>query len=92
MLETMLSAEPQVLLTWTAEDGPRVHVTNLPHGLGVPTEPNRLLRFEEWLDDASAALMTEAMQCLADRGEAFNLLLRPSARSMSRSMAARLAG
>jgi signal transduction histidine kinase len=76
MLETILSAEPQVLLTWTAEDGPRVHVTNLPHGLGVPTEPNRLLRFEEWLDEASAALLTEAMQSLADRGEAFNLMLR----------------
>ena len=76
MLEMILSAEPQVLLTWTAEDGPRVHVTNLPHGLGVPTEPNRLLRFEAWLDEASAALLTEAMQSLADRGEAFNLLLR----------------
>src|SRR6478736_3949594 len=55
MLEMILSAEPQVLLTWTAEDGPRVHVTNLPHGLAV---------------------LTEAMQSLADRGEAFNLLLR----------------
>ncbi|HEV3242579.1 MAG TPA: PAS-domain containing protein, partial [Methyloceanibacter sp.] len=76
MLETILSAEPQVLLTWTAEDGPRVRVTNLPHGLGVPTEPNRLLRFEEWLDEASAAELTEAMQSLADRGEAFNLMLR----------------
>jgi len=76
MLETILAAEPQVLLTWTAEDGPRVHVTNLPHGLGVPTEVDRLLRFEEWLDEASAAELIEAMQALADRGEAFNLMLR----------------
>lgn len=52
MLETILSAEPQVLLTWTAEAGPRVHAASLPHGLGVPPEPNRLLRFEEWLDEA----------------------------------------
>jgi signal transduction histidine kinase len=76
MLETILSAEPQVLLTWTAEDGPRVRVSNLPHGLGVPTELNRLLRFEDWLDQASAAELTEAMHSLADRGEAFNLMLR----------------
>jgi signal transduction histidine kinase len=76
MLETILAAEPQVLMTWTAEDGPRVQVTSLPHGLGVPTEPDCLLRFEEWLDEASAAELTEAMQSLADRGEAFNLMLR----------------
>ena len=76
MLETILSAEPQVLLTWTAEDGPRVHVANLPHALGVPSEPNRLLHFEDWLDEASAAELTEAMQALADRGQAFNLMLR----------------
>ena len=75
MLETILSAEPQVLLTWTAEDGPRVHVANLPHALGVPSEPNRLLHFEDWLDEASAAELTEAMQALADRGQGFNLML-----------------
>ena len=75
VLEIILSAEPQVLLTWTAEDGPRLHVANLPHALGVPSEPNRLLHFEDWLDEASAAELTEAMQALADRGQAFNLML-----------------
>jgi signal transduction histidine kinase len=76
MLETILAAEPQVLLTWTAEDGPRVHVANLPHGLGVPGDADGLLRFEEWLDQSSAAELTAAMQSLADRGAAFNLMLR----------------
>lgn len=76
MLETILAAEPQVLLTWTAEDGPRVHVANLPLGLGVPSDPDRLLRFGEWLDAGSAEELTLAMQALADRGEAFNLMLR----------------
>jgi signal transduction histidine kinase len=80
MLETILAAEPQVLLTWTAEDGPRVHVANLPHGLGVPSDPDHLLRFEEWLDAGSAEELTLAMQALADRGEAFNLMLRTERR------------
>ncbi|MGB6346760.1 MAG: PAS-domain containing protein [Methyloceanibacter sp.] len=75
MLESILSAEPQTLLTWTEDEGPRVHVTNLPATLGVPTEPHRLLRFAEWLDEASAAELTAAMRALADRGEAFNLML-----------------
>jgi signal transduction histidine kinase len=76
MLETILAAEPQVLLTWTAEEGPRVHVANLPHWLGVPSEPDSLLRFEDWLDETSAAELTEAMRALAERGEAFNRMLR----------------
>ena len=76
MLEQILAAEPQTLLTWTEEDGPHVHVANLPSALGVPSEPKRLLRFEQWLDEESAALLTEAMEALADRGEAFNLMLR----------------
>jgi hypothetical protein len=42
----------------------------------VPSDPDRLLRFEEWLDAASAEELTLAMQALADRGEAFNLMLR----------------
>ncbi len=75
MLESILSAEPQTLLTWTEDEGPRVHVTNLPSALGVPSEPHRLLRFAEWLDESSAAELTEAMRALADRGEAFNLML-----------------
>ena len=75
-LETILAAEPQVLLTWTEEDGPRVNVANLPLPLGVPSEPQLLLRFSEWLDQPSAAEINEAMQNLLDRGEAFNLMLR----------------
>lgn len=75
-LETILAAEPQVLLTWTEESGPRVNVANLPPPLGVPCEPQRVLRFGEWLDAASAAELMAAMQCLLDRGKAFNLMLR----------------
>ena len=41
-----------------------LHVANLPLGLGVPSDPDRLFRFEEWLDAASAAELTLAMQTL----------------------------
>jgi PAS domain-containing protein len=75
MLETILASEPQVLLTWSDADGARLHVANLPSHLGVPTEPHRLLRFRQWLDEASAAALTAAMRSLVERGEAFNLML-----------------
>lgn len=75
MLETILASEPQVLLTWTEAEGPKLHVANLPSQLGVPTEPHRLLRFRQWLEEPSAAALTQAMQHLVERGEAFNLML-----------------
>lgn len=75
-LETILASEPQMLLTWTEAGGPRLHVANLPMALGVPDEPQHLLRFDEWLDAPSAVALTEAMQSLVERGEAFNMMLR----------------
>jgi signal transduction histidine kinase len=76
MLEMVLAAEPQMLLTWTEADGPRVLAANLPPALGVPREPERLLRFAEWLDGPSAEALDEAVRALTERGEAFNLMLR----------------
>ena len=75
MLETILASEPQALLTWSEIDGAKLHVANLPAQLGVPTEPHRILRFRQWLEESSAAAVTSAMRSLVERGEAFNLML-----------------
>jgi signal transduction histidine kinase len=75
MLETILASEPQLLLTWNDADGPRLRIANLPEHLGVPSEPHQILRFRHWLDATSAAALTDAMQRLVERGEAFNLML-----------------
>ncbi len=75
-LETILAAEPQVLMTWTADGAPRLHVANLSPAFGVPSEPHRIFIFEAWLDAPSAAVLKEAVLRLAERGEAFNLMLR----------------
>ncbi len=75
-LETVLAAEPQALLTLTEAGEPELLVSNLPLSFGVPREPERLLDFAAWLDAASTAELEPAMQALAERGEAFNLMLR----------------
>jgi signal transduction histidine kinase len=75
-LETVLAAEPQALLTVGEAEGPELLVSNLPASFGVPREAERLLRFESWLDAPSAADLNAAMEALAERGEAFNLMLR----------------
>jgi signal transduction histidine kinase len=75
-LETVLAAEPQALLTLSELAGPELLVSNLPASFGVPREPERLLTFGSWLDAASTADLDAAMQALAERGEAFNLMVR----------------
>lgn len=75
-LETILAAEPQVLMTWTNDGAPRLHVANLSPSFGVPTEAHRVFIFESWLDMPSAAALKDAVLRLAERGEAFNLMLR----------------
>jgi len=76
MLDKVLAAEPQVLLTLAESGEPELLVANLPQELGVPGEPDKLLHFAAWLDKASATELVAAMQALEERGEAFNLILR----------------
>jgi signal transduction histidine kinase len=75
MLDTVLSAEPQVMLIWPGSGNPRVLAANLSPALGVPTDATLLLRFSDWLDEASASALMNAMRNLSERGEAFNLML-----------------
>ena len=75
-LETVLAAEPQALLTLSETGAPELLVSNLPLSFGVPREPERLLNFASWLDGPSTGELDPAMQALAERGEAFNLMLR----------------
>lgn len=75
-LETVLAAEPQALLTLAEAGSPELLVSNLPSSFGVPRDPERLLDFASWLDESSCAELEPAMTALAERGEAFNLMLR----------------
>ena len=65
----------QALLIVAESGPPELLVANLPVGLGVPRDAETLLTFEAWLDAPSASALELALQALADRGEAFNLML-----------------
>jgi signal transduction histidine kinase len=75
-LETVLAAEQQALLTVGEAEEPQLLVSNLPASFGVPRDAERLLRFGSWLDAPSTQDLSAAMEALAERGEAFNLVLR----------------
>ena len=78
-LETVLSAEPQLLVIFADDGEAELLVANLPPQLGVPSQIEHLLDFAAWLDEASVASLDSALQAMAERGEAFNLLLRTQA-------------
>jgi signal transduction histidine kinase len=75
-LDTLLAAEPQALLTVAESGEAEVLVATLPATLGVPRETNALLNFADWLDATSAQELEIALDRLAERGEAFSLMLR----------------
>ncbi|MCJ7598706.1 MAG: PAS-domain containing protein [Methyloceanibacter sp.] len=75
MLDTVLSAEPQMMLIWPGSGNPRMLAANLSPALGVPSDAALLLRFSDWLDEASSSALQDAMRNLGERGEAFNLML-----------------
>jgi signal transduction histidine kinase len=74
-LETLLAAEPQALLTLAETGEADLLVATLPPALGVPRDVPGLLDFANWLDSDSAQALHEAIDTLAARGEAFNLML-----------------
>jgi signal transduction histidine kinase len=76
MLETLLTAEPQALLTVTESGEAELLVASLPAALGVPRDTGALLHFAGWLDAQSVLDLEKAIDALAERGEPFNLMLR----------------
>lgn len=76
MLDRVLAAEPQALLTVGDVGKPELLAATLAPELGVPSEASRILHFAAWLDEASASALVAAMQALQERGEVFTLTLR----------------
>ena len=74
-LDTLLAAEPQTLLTVAETGEAELLVATLPPVLGVPRDTANLLHFANWLDPESAEALNTAIDILAERGEAFNLML-----------------
>ena len=75
MLDTVLTAEPQMLLTVSETGEADLLVATLPANYGVPHEAARFLNFAGWLDASSVNELDGAIEGLAERGEAFNLML-----------------
>ncbi|MGE0563351.1 MAG: PAS-domain containing protein [Pseudolabrys sp.] len=71
-LHTILMAEPQVLLTWSAAGG-APDMTGDPSQLLPGADAQHLLSFRNWLTPRTARQLEEAMASLRADGRSFNL-------------------
>lgn len=79
LMQTVLLAEPQILVHWDAGLEPAVIADTLDPGLGVPSDISELLRYASWLDRESARQLDERLEKLRHNGEPFNLMLKTAA-------------
>jgi signal transduction histidine kinase len=74
--DSIIRAEPQILLFWEQNQPLRVVAHTLKGIPGLPDTPERFLRFGQWLEPASAAALKPAIDALFTAGHPFNLIVR----------------
>ncbi|WP_333793569.1 sensor histidine kinase [Hyphomicrobium sp.] len=77
--ESLIKAEPQVLMHWEQGRGFSVVTSTLAGVPGLPSNTGELVRFNLWLDQKSNAALRGALDGLLAQGRAFNLILKTAA-------------
>ncbi len=77
--ESLIKAEPQILVHWEQSRGLDVVAQSLSGIPGLPSNQQELLRFGMWLEQKSAADLKAALDALFAEGRAFNMILRTAA-------------
>jgi len=77
--ESMLRAEPQVLVYWQHGAGVRVVSHTLATVPGLPEDTQQVLRFGLWLEPSGAHELKGGLDALFSDGRAFSMLLRTKA-------------
>ncbi len=78
--DSILKAEPHVLVFWEKGDAARVVAHTLRDVPGIPAEPDALLAYGNWLEPNSAEAFRAALDKLFEIGEPFNIILRTKER------------
>ena len=70
-LQSLLAAEPQLLISWEAEDSPVLAAASLHHCAGIPDEVDDVVSFSSWLERESAARLKNHIDALLEDGTGF---------------------
>jgi len=74
--DSIIRSEPQILLFWEQNQPLRMVAHTLKGIPGLPEEPERFLRFGQWLEPNSAATLKTALDALFSSGQPFNVIVR----------------
>ena len=77
--ETVIKAEPQILLLWDQDQEARIVAQTLTHVAGLPQRKDDILRFGQWLEPRSAAALKASLDQLFQQGRSFNIIVRTAA-------------
>jgi signal transduction histidine kinase len=77
--ESIIKAEPQVLVFWEQGQGVRVMAHTLAGVAGLPVRHSDLLKFGAWLDAASSRELKRGLDALFADGRPFSQLLKTGA-------------
>jgi len=77
--EAILKAEQQILVFWDQNQGPQIAINSLQGIAGVPGEAGELLKYGQWLTEASAQELRTALEALFRDGRPFNKVLKTRA-------------
>ena len=79
MAESIIRAEPQILLYWDNEHPARIVSYTLANVVGLPNRREDVLRFGQWLDKLSAETLKDSLDILFQQGTSFNIIVRTTA-------------
>ncbi len=77
----LVTAEPQILILWEKDQRLKTIVHTLSSVPGVPAGLTEVLRFEQWLEPASAKSFSAGLAALSADGKPFSAILRTNAGS-----------
>ncbi len=75
MAESVIQAEPQILLYWDNDHAAHLVARTL-NVASLPTRREDILKFGRWLDPRSAGQLKSSLDALFQTGKSFNIILR----------------
>ncbi len=76
MAESVIQAEPQILLYWDNDHAAHLVAKTLSNVAGLPDQREDILKFGQWLEPRSAAQLRANLDALFQSGKSFNIILR----------------
>lgn len=76
MTESVIQAEPQILLYWDNDHAAHLVANTLSNVAGLPSQREAILKFGQWLDPHSAGQLKASLDGLFQTGKSFNIILR----------------